>query len=546
MRKILSIVAVIILLSFVMSIVTAGTAAKVENNAKVKSPKDFLDGKSQKEKEDIISQMSNKPLVYYAKKHGITKIKGKNILDPGITAKKDGSGFLADRPVGSDSVKHENEPSIAAKPTSNTTVVAASHYLYNPPCVAYRSSDGGETWSSPVNLPLLVAGDQCSDPVVRWAPDGSKVYAIYMNIGSSVIDIVVSSSTNSGASWSTPKIAIPGSASSSPDKPWGDTHLFWSTSNTTKKLYVTATNFLSSGSQDIVFTRSIDGGATFSPIISLATSSAGLQGSRPVAGKSFSSASGDVLVCWYNGEADGPYTGVFDIRCKASTNYGASFGSEITAVNDMQYELPYYLGPSGAYHRWAGGMFPSMVITYDGVAHMVFAADPNGPDESGEDGDIYYVKSARPYTSWTPPRTKLNTDTWLAQGYPTITAKRTALGGSILVASWEDHRNSPYTVPANEDCGGGLGTGNAYNCYYDIYSASTSPGGSDWAANPNKRITDVSSMSDYLFIGDYIDSSVNRISTDLGVQVIWTDRSDKSSVFDYEDDVYSDKIYTTN
>jgi hypothetical protein len=45
-------------------------------------------------------------------------------------------------------------------------------------------------------------------------------------------------------------------------------------------------------------------------------------------------------------------------------------------------------------------------------------------------------------------------------------------------------------------------------------------------------------MSDYSFIGDYIDSAV----TSRRYHVVWTDRSDVWSIYDYDDDVVHDVV----
>jgi hypothetical protein len=44
------------------------------------------------------------------------------------------------------------------------------------------------------------------------------------------------------------------------------------------------------------------------------------------------------------------------------------------------------------------------------------------------------------------------------------------------------------------------------------------------------------------FIGDYIDSATSNQANDPFVYLIWTDRSDKNSEFDLEDDVWMEKV----
>jgi hypothetical protein len=56
----------------------------------------------------------------------------------------------------------------------------------------------------------------------------------------------------------------------------------------------------------------------------------------------------------------------------------------------------------------------------------------------------------------------------------------------------------------------------------------------------------VSSLSDFAFVADYFDVSVHRSVDDRIAYVIWTDRRDKTSIFDLEDDVAMDKITLSN
>jgi hypothetical protein len=52
-------------------------------------------------------------------------------------------------------------------------------------------------------------------------------------------------------------------------------------------------------------------------------------------------------------------------------------------------------------------------------------------------------------------------------------------------------------------------------------------------------VTGEPSLSDYLFVGDYIDAaSAPRTGR---IDLIWTDRRDKTDIMDLEDDVWSDR-----
>lgn len=510
----------------------------------------FLDGKTQAQISSVIEKMSFKPSLDLAKKFGITKIHGKDITK--MKGKSTGSAkTYMDVGVGTDPTQFQDEPSVAVKPNDVNIIIGASNDFGGTDtagaCAVYRSSDGGQTFTKSF-LPLKLSGDTCSDPIVRWAPDSSKVYATYIsyNPATGTSNIVVSKSTNNGVSWSTPVIAIPGSTSVFTDKPWADVHTFVSNTFSNYRLYVTATLFNSDGSSSIGFARSNNNASSFTPVTILASSPSGgavIQGSRPIGGRATSSV-GDVLVCWYNSDADGWLAGSFSNRCRYSPNYGSTFNPEVTSFESSTYglfELPYYLGPSALFHRWWGGMFPSMIITGDGAAHMVFTADPVDPNANpatAENGDIFYFNSVPPYTTWSPP-TKLNDDySGQAQGFPTITAKLLPNGYS-LVSAWEDHRNSPYFAPTGYDCGTGV-NGHSLNCFYDTYSAQTNP---SFSSSPNTKINDISSLSDFIFIGDYIDSSTSRLNPTSNIaQIMWTDRRTKNTIFDDQSNIYTDKI----
>ena len=91
---------------------------------------------------------------------------------------------------------------------------------------------------------------------------------------------------------------------------------------------------------------------------------------------------------------------------------------------------------------------------------------------------------------------------------------------------WEDHRLSPEVLPILP---------NSSNLLYDIFY-SRNPQGTGWFRS--FRVNEASSMSDFVYIGDYFGITENN-TTLFG---IWTDRRDKSIIFDSEDDVYGSLI----
>lgn len=516
----------------------------------------FLDGKSSAVIEETIASMSYGPRMQLAKKFGLDTIRGKKLNLDADGGKS--SITVADRPVGTDPYG-ETDPSIAVKPNNANIIVAVSQQDSTGTCLVHFSLNHGETWSDKKNLPLTSGPNTyCYDPVVRYSPSSAKVYASYLEMkwdpymGNYKYSVLVSTSITNGATWTAPVYALEGSPGYiNYDSPRLDVHTFWP--GVAALVYVTATKYHSGGT-DIVFTRSTNAGLSWNAPLSLATTTGNpmIQGSRPIGGKATTVANGNVTVCWYNSGTDGGYYGDFSIRCRNSKNSGASFGSEVTAFDTSNYdaswgatlfETPYYLGPNSQYGSFWESMFPSIITTPDGVLHMVFTAsvvDSSSSPSSSENGNIYYVKSSFPYTRWSRAM-QLNDDGYgMAQGMPTITAKRTT-GGSILTAFWEDHRNSQYENP-------GVYCGSyGYNCLYDIYYASTNPGwGPDpyggYGSNPNHKVTDASSVSS-AYGANRLDSSTSKVIADRFTHVIWTDRSTATYYYDYYSaNVYSDQV----
>jgi hypothetical protein len=333
-------------------------------------------------------------------------------------------------------------------------------------------------------------------------------------------DVIVSHSDDDGATWSTPVIALAAQAGFfGYDKPWIDAD------NT--HVYVTTTQFYLDGSSSIALASSSDRGASFlnsaAPVIlDNVEYPRAVQGSRPTVGPS-----GEVLVAWYDSGDDGPRIGSFEINTARSVDFGTSFDPSVVAVTDS-FELPFWLGPLAGYHFWWAGMDPDVEIDAKGNAHIVYTHDPvanplsvpgipGGVSTTSEDGDIRYITSSGPsFTTWSSPVTVSDDASGKAQGFPALEIQH---DGTLNVI-WEDHRLSSTD-----------------NLYYDIFYSRKPPDhGAVWSRND--RVTDVSSISDYIFKGDYIDLTSNSTLL-FGV---WTDRRHQTSIFELEDNVFGSRI----
>jgi hypothetical protein len=489
--------------------------------------------------------------------------------------------------IGISPAADENEPTVAASPAGKGVVVAGSHSFDVATgtlrCVAYRSRDGGRSWSAPVALPQLSPDSFCSDPVLAYAADGRRVYYAYMDIKvsdsgqpplitfSSELDVLVSHSDDGGATWSRPAVALDGDRSVSRfnvetgevaildagfdfDKPWIATAAPGGRRTAAgDRVYVSGTRFDNGAPAfdcRIVVATSPNRNGSWGAPVQLDSSSGGfcgdpvlVQGSRPSAGPA-----GDALVAWYHSGSDGPFQGSFEIRTATSPS-GHGWNGPVTAVRDS-FEVPFFLGPYAFYHRWGASLFPDVEIAADGVAHIAYTHDPqaNGvtvvdpetgesfflPDVSttSEDGDIRYVRSSRaPYRagSWSAPVT-LNDDRLArAQGFPALETAPAGNNdgehkvdgqGEIVRVIWEDHRRSP-SVPEPTSFTDRFPVSS--NLYYDIYATTLDARG---RRSRNERVTSRSSISDYIFIGDYNDLTASGDQRMFG---IWTDRRHQKS-----------------
>jgi hypothetical protein len=470
-----------------------------------------------------LERFSTMPMLLTADRLGVTKIRGKSIK-PQKNGRHNGpKKKLIDVPIAADPTADENEPTVAANPKKKKLLVAGSHFITDiVRCEARHSSDGGRTWSEPVLMAQLTAESQCSDPVLAYSPDGRRVFYAYMDIKffpTLNFDILVSYSTDDGATWIGPFIALDGVPDVLIyDKPWIGTPV-----DASNYVYVTATGFDASGTCQIVFARSTNGGTGYGAPETLDLSAACgegtsplVQGSRPSGGKR-----GNVLVGWYNSGTDGVNTGSFNIRTRHSADFGATFEPVVDAATDAS-EANFFLGPSFCYEVWEPVMYPDVEIDASGRGHIAYTHDPVAGDATAEEGDIRYVTSkGPPYTSWSQPITVNDDGTVSAQGFVALDVK-----SAEPHATWVDHR-LPLEKVAESQCPF------FPDVEYDIFSSTRQSGG--WS--PNVRVTEQSSLSDFFFLGDYIDLSADAQFT------VWTDRRDKLSIFDLEDDIWGSRTH---
>jgi hypothetical protein len=476
---------------------------------------------------------------------GVTEWRGKRLDRVSTQSTAPTTRLALDQPVDSFDGS-QNQPSIAVDPTDESTVVVFAQNEANflgvaVACSIYLSFDGGASFSYADDAPLINPTDTCAEPVVRFAPDGSVVYFNYLSIRDtgteSDIVVTVAEGDDPTSIVTGPTVVLPGGTDFM-DKNWLGVHTFDSADGVPDGagyVYVTGTVMYLAGTCDILVNRSSDYGATWDFGSGQAVGAAPndcnaffRQGARVEGGPGQ-----QVLICYYNSEADGfaPDVGpptlsnLFDIRCRSSADRWTNVSGEITAANNVAYELNSYLGPNETYHRWFPGMFPSVAIDHRGNAHIAFAMDPTANKADAESGNVQYTRSTGsagipfPYMIWTP---RVNVGMGpRAQGFPSVVAQRSNLTTSAYIyVAYYDHYRSTLAAP---------------NLIYDVRYRKSLNGGSTF--RPPVTVTDVPSLSDEDFIGDYfgIAATMRRF------HLAWTDRGDQTDYTEPEDDVFADR-----
>ncbi|MFL5260704.1 MAG: hypothetical protein ACJ8AS_13195 [Hyphomicrobiales bacterium] len=287
---------------------------------------------------------------------------------------------------------------IAAFNDSGSFIGGASHFTG----FAF-SSDNGKTWTDGGALPASSGGD-AGDPNLAYRSVSNSVFlaTLGFNTGNT---IQVFKSTDSGHTWGAPVNAFPGIVGGDLDKEWIAIDNFAGSGN--GNIYACSTNF--GGVENIVFSRSTDGGATFGPAGATLISTGG-QGCFVVVAPNH-----NVFVFYYRGTGSGGQGGDNKLFVRRSTNRGVSFAAEAQVADLNTTTVNGGLQLNGGLRS---NSFPHATASANGNLYVVYNDDPNLADGS-DNGDVFYVRSTDNGATWSA-KTRVPGNANRDQFFPTI------------------------------------------------------------------------------------------------------------------------------
>lgn len=359
-----------------------------------------------------------------------------------------------------------------------------------------NSSDFGQVFTDDGGI---TPADESGDPVLVADSAGNFYYAaLVANFGTQESFVGVSKSTNGGASFSA---AVDASHTSGTmktafqDKEWlavdstggpsdGNLYLSWTQFTGFDWTFGFATN------SQIMFSRSTDGGTTWSQPAALSALAPGLgpSGSMPSVGPN-----GEVYVAWL-----GRDDSTIDIR--RSDDNGQNFANPVAgggAVANIT-QIPDTLNGS-----IRADSFVSIATDQNsGDVYIVYTAS-----RAGDDADVYLVKSSDQGQHWTAPL-KVNDDaTTTDQWMPSVAVSATGAVGVMFY----DRRND-----------------SAHNLNMDVYLAVSTDGGATFL--PNQRITTATFPPavnfDPRIAGNYMGDYNQMVAQGTRFYMVWGDNRD--------------------
>jgi hypothetical protein len=355
------------------------------------------------------------------------------------------------------------------------------------------SHDGGLTWTRALipNLTMTSGGPyfRATDPVVAFDLNNNVYLETLVATDAQFVNgaVVLSKSTNGGASFAAPVVAYQTSNNSVfPDKEWMAINTFDGTP-TAGRVLVTFSLFsnVNSAGAPIMRVYSDNGGASWSSPLAISNETT-LQGSQPV----YLPNGNCVVVYWNFGTNQQPGE---RLEAVISTNGGQSFGLPKVITFANEYNEPAIR---------TGSFLPSAVT--DRTTQNIYVVYQT---LLGGNPKIAFTRSTNGGTTWSAPVAISDNPAGSGVFNPAINV---SADGRTLTCAFYDHRNNPGS-----------------NLLVDLYLAQSFDFGNTW--QPNIRLTSVSTnaslaplTSTGYMLGDYLGIAQTTRPTVPAVP-IWVD-----------------------
>lgn len=261
-----------------------------------------------------------------------------------------------------------------------------------------KSTDGGATWSPAVN----VSNNDGDSYYSVIAVEAGTVYLAWQAGEPGDWDIFFSKSTDGGATWSA-AVNVSNNVGVSVNPAMvvnaGTIHIAWLDG--------------APGNNEIFFSKSTDGGVTWSPAVNVSNNTA--QSGNPAIALD----AGTICLAWHDETPGFP-----DIFFSKSTDGGATWS---TAVNVSES---------------SGGSYTPAIAVDAGTIHLVWMDDTPGL------ADIFYSNSTDGGTTWSAPVNASNTEG--SSEYPDI-----AIDAGTIHLTWHDWTSGNYDVLYSKSTDGG-------------------------------------------------------------------------------------------
>jgi len=355
------------------------------------------------------------------------------------------------------------------------------------------SVDGGTAWTDLRGLPGPTGGFNFGDPGLVGDRAGnfyaSQIASDPIRPPGFSFTVGISKSTDGGSTFSIP--VSPPAAGVSPFSFQDKAFIAVDTSGGPfgGNVYVTWTSFGGPFTKlPIFFSRSNDGGATFSTPLQISTSTESDQGSEPVVGPN-----GEIYVAWERFVDSANPLAPPAIVVAKSIDGGLSFSSPVVVapLTDIGFGAGTMLG------NFRVNSFPRIDVSpTTGTVYIVFASNP----QTGDAGDIFFTRSTDGGVTWAV-RTRLNDDATLNdQFFPDVAVN----GNGVVEVFWYDKRNDPA------------------NLRIDLFKTRSEDDGVSFTPNAQVNAVSFPPAVGYdpfvvpTFMGDYIDIKAITTSTGRG------------------------------